>query len=435
MNTFILRIFSLVLLSSLISQTSFAAPSCHQIIEKAHSARYELSESALQTYKADDGPRGLKIDIARTNNEKKPYLFGKAEIKGGSLLGLGGDNNLTIAAMSGHTHIFIYDMDPRVIAFHKIIEAGFNQNKTPESFLKFIERWQDGTLVAAQKEILARDIGGPEMLNELRRLLVNSNLKEYFLQVSRAQNEHGNPYTYLGRTDYYNHIRSLFVMRQIHFYVGSHFDASLLQLIALDVRRAENPLSAIYMSNALESRWTIDRRSPEAGMVAMLIGMGGEFDRGLFSAQIERIKSVINKLETQKDIPSEEKERLMNEISDSVSMLPMTAQLMQLSRPTINTLAQGLAQMPMAPHARILSTKLEPFEVNGMSPGQYKILGIENFTLDNGGTVSWTYAQASAVKFISQMHDSTVKFAEKIMSELQTLAPRLMALAGGPRQE
>lgn len=398
----------------MLSSGSLAAGnSCRQLLQSAYSDKFSLKASDLQEF---DKSQKLKLEISRVNNEKKSYYFAKAKIKGGALLGVGGDVNLNLAVMAKHSQLFIYDMDPRVIGFHEVIQAGFKAANSPTEFVQLIERWQTGQLSTVERATLTNELG-PDKFLLLSNLVKNSDLSRHFKEVQNARNEENQAFSYLGSQVNFDFLKSLYENGKVELYVGSHFDSALLNRLVEDVKASGQNISSIYFSNSLEPRWIIDHNDPSTGMLLMMSSLGS-IDRGSAVAEIQKIKEAQGKA---KSLSTEEAEREMSQVNEQLSFLAMRAQMLALGQNNWNILAGGMAKLPLTPEAQVFTTALEPFEIASLNKKQFQVLGEENSSIEGVGTVQWSYASAPAKVFVSKMPNAPLNFADWIIAEIQKI--------------
>lgn len=402
-------LFTALLLTNFVSmKNTWAQESCHSLFERL--STFQLSFSSLSQYRGITGKNQLKLDHARINNERDSFKFRTKEIKPGALLGLGGDNNLNMAVMSKHREVFIYDFDPRVIAFHRVIKLGFKLTHSSKDFINLFERWQHNKLTAQEFKTIQNDLYDTELFLKITELIINSELSTHFKMISTAKNQDGELFTYLGNQMNFNYIKEMYVNNHIHTYLGSHFNQALFQEISKDLNESGQKLTAIYFSNSLETRWIMDQQSPEARMILMMLGLY-QLDRGSMNDKFKMLEDILLKL-SNSNITDNEKKEFIDKYQSLSASLPLQAQMLTLSTGNWNSLAQSLSQFKMDPEAKILLTQIDPLETMGFTTNDFQILGLEKTQLDEKSLVEWTYSVIPAKKFISKMQNATAKKAQ-----------------------
>jgi len=176
-----------------------------------------------------------------------PYLRGK----GGAYLGVGSDQNYTVAAAARSELIFLSDIDRSVVDLHRVYEVLIEASDTPELLLG---RFEESAAAASRALLEAAFADLPEP--ERRRIVrLYSAARETVLihlrhVIKRKQGEVAS--TWLSDPAMYEHIRALFQADRVRAMGGDLTGTSSLQTAAAAARELGVPFAVIYLSNAEE---------------------------------------------------------------------------------------------------------------------------------------------------------------------------------------
>ncbi len=205
------------------------------------------AERAAFTVTARDNLKKIKGLHYLRSNETELHLF-DPYIRGLSFgyVGVGADQNYTLAAVAQPTHVWLMDYDPWVTRLHFIYRAIILASPTPADF---IHTWQDRARV---KRLLVATYGGDRAL--LTGLLwiykkYRAFLKPY-LRWSRRRKRNGKPTTWLSSGLYYKRVRSMWQEGRFQPLTGDLHGNRVLQGIAAAAKRLKIPIRIVYLSNA-----------------------------------------------------------------------------------------------------------------------------------------------------------------------------------------
>jgi len=181
------------------------------------------------------------------SNERRHDLF-FADLRGlgGGYMGVGGDQNYTLAAAAESDVLWLVDLDPAVVYLHRLYAALLPIALQPSDLVALFDKKHRAEVHAAvsaacpatdeQRAVL-------EVYHAYRDLLFR-HLKD---ELGRS---HGPRGTWLSDARKYQHMHRLAKERRIVARLGDLTGPSTLQQIAETARKAGVPIHAIYLSNA-----------------------------------------------------------------------------------------------------------------------------------------------------------------------------------------
>ncbi len=200
---------------------------------------------------AEDTLTPTPIHYVKSNEVRHDVWFPYVRGKGGAYLGVGSDQNYTVAGAARSELMFLSDIDRSVVDLHRVYEVLIEASETPELLLGRFEEGQ----AATSRELLETAFAGlPEP--ERRRLLrLYGAARETVLihlrhVIKRKQGE--TPTTWLADPAMYAHIRGLFMADRVRAMGGDLTGSNSLQTAAAAARELGVAFAVIYFSNAEE---------------------------------------------------------------------------------------------------------------------------------------------------------------------------------------
>lgn len=184
-----------------------------------------------------------------SNERRHDLFFDDLRGLGGGYLGVGGDQNYTMAAAAGSQVLWLVDLDGAVVHMHRLYAALLSVAATPAEFLALLEPLRKQAVsdaVAAYYPGLAED--------ERRAILsiydiYRQDLSQH-LHATAAYRWGGRAVTWLGDPAFYDHLRQLAVARLIVPRLGDLTGPHTVLAIGQAARAAGLPVRTIYLSNA-----------------------------------------------------------------------------------------------------------------------------------------------------------------------------------------
>lgn len=172
----------------------------------------------------------------------EPHLRGL----GGGYIGVGADQNYTMAALAEAELLLLVDFDPRIPRLHRILGVLVLASETSEALLSHFE--EDARDAAV--ELIRREIGGEEgeaCASQFRRF--RARWGEYLGRVGRLEHN-GQPFGWLARAEHYRWIRRMFREGRIVARAGDVTGATTLRSMGRFLNRVGMAAQVLYFSNA-----------------------------------------------------------------------------------------------------------------------------------------------------------------------------------------
>lgn len=188
----------------------------------------------------DERPHSVKRHYMWSNERRHDLFFGDLAGLGGGYLGVGADQNYTMAAAAAAKVLWLIDLDPAVVRVHKLYAALICEAETPDALVAQFER---SALPAVKATLERRTPTEAASLIELY-LTYREDLHDHL----RKQRERS--HTWLGDAAKYATIRGLAQHGRIVPRLGDLNGPRTMQQIAQAARAAAVPVRIIYLSNA-----------------------------------------------------------------------------------------------------------------------------------------------------------------------------------------
>lgn len=209
------------------------------------------SQRATLLAGAEDTLTPTPIHYVKSNEVRHDVWFPYLRGKGGAYLGVGSDQNYTVAAAARSELMFLSDIDRSVVDLHRVYEVLIEASDTPELLLG---RFEESAAAASRAllETAFAELPEPERRRIVRlygaaRETVLIHLRHV---IKRKQGELAS--TWLSDPAMYQHIRALFQADRVRAMGGDLTGASSLQTAAAAARELGMPFGVIYLSNAEE---------------------------------------------------------------------------------------------------------------------------------------------------------------------------------------
>jgi len=181
------------------------------------------------------------------SNETELDLF-EPHIKnlGFGYVGVGADQNYTMAAMAQPSHVWLMDYDPWVMRLHLIYRVIFLKAPTAKAFVAL---WWNRDNLHAQ---LRKHYGGDH--NRLARLLwIYKKYRRFlrpYLNWALKRKRLGTGTTWLSNPVYYQRVRTMWQEGRFQPLPGDLHGTQVLQGIAAAAKRLRIAIRIVYLSNA-----------------------------------------------------------------------------------------------------------------------------------------------------------------------------------------
>lgn len=209
-------------------------------------AALELNEAQRQALEqiAEERSYPVRRHFLRSNERRHDLFFPALARLGGGYLGVGSDQNYTLAAMAQADFIFLVDIDAEVIRWHKIYAALVPISETPTDLLRLLAP----RATQAVKQALSQR--WPEQAAEL--FLSYRNFRHLIYRHLRAEQlveQNGRAVTWMSSPQLYAHIRDLMRTQRVIARIGDLHGERTLLSIGDSARAVGCHLRVIYLSN------------------------------------------------------------------------------------------------------------------------------------------------------------------------------------------
>lgn len=206
-----------------------------------------LTKTALLGIESPPNEKAYDVHhhFLRSNERRHDLFFSALHGVGGGYLGVGADQNYTLAAVARAEVVWLVDIDGDVVDWHKIYAALIPQAQSPAALLALLSGRHDAQAKAALE---ARWDS-----TEANRLWpIYLRYRGYLLQHlsgERTVTRRGMPVTWLANPELYAYIHKLMTERRVVARVGDLHGERTLLGIAEAARAGQVALRAIYLSN------------------------------------------------------------------------------------------------------------------------------------------------------------------------------------------
>jgi len=201
------------------------------------------------------GPEDSLVDTPihymKSNEVRHDVFFPYVAGKGGVYVGVGSDQNYTLAAAAGSELMFLLDIDQSVVDLHRCYEALIEASPDPKTLY---DRWSP-TAVDASVQVLETAYAGlPEADRKRIVRLYKAARETVYVHLDRVYRRHQGdaPTAWLSNPGMYQYIRSMFLADRVRMMPGDLTGGSSLQSVGAAARALGLPVRLVYFSNAEE---------------------------------------------------------------------------------------------------------------------------------------------------------------------------------------
>jgi hypothetical protein len=183
----------------------------------------------------------------RSNEWRHDLYRPHVEGLGGAYVGVGSDQNYTLAAMAGSEMLFLVDFDPRIPWIHEIYRVLVSASETPDAL---IARFAAES-VSATEQLLREGLAShprPERIVRHFRLY-REQWHTYLRRIQHAERD-GRLWSWLGRPELYDHVRALHRGGRIVARNGDVTGEETMRAVGDAARRFGLTVRIVYFSNA-----------------------------------------------------------------------------------------------------------------------------------------------------------------------------------------
>jgi hypothetical protein len=193
----------------------------------------------------NEKPYNVHLHFLRSNERRHDVFFSALRDIGGGYLGVGADQNYTLAAVARSTVVWLVDIDGDVVDWHKIYAALIPQAPTPQALLSMLGGRRDA-------EVQAALVGRWDSAEASRLWPLYLRYRLYLLHYLAGEatfKRHGMPVTWLSDPALYEYVRKLMIERRVVVRVGDLHGERTLLGIADAARSSGVVVRTVYLSN------------------------------------------------------------------------------------------------------------------------------------------------------------------------------------------
>ncbi|MBL9041069.1 MAG: hypothetical protein JNM83_05685 [Myxococcales bacterium] len=217
------------------------------LLGQAHAAALpELSvdqQHILQTT-SEEKPYDVRRHFLRSNERRHDLFFSALGRLGGGYLGVGADQNYTLAAVAQAELVFLVDIDAEVIRWHKIYAALIPLAESSQALGKLFHPRAEATVRHALETRW-----GSESVELWQSYRVYRGMISAHLGRERQISRNGRAATWLSDPVLYGRIRELMTARRVIARVGDLHGERTLLGIGQAARSLQVTMRTIYLSN------------------------------------------------------------------------------------------------------------------------------------------------------------------------------------------
>jgi hypothetical protein len=203
-----------------------------------------VGSDAVLTAPTDEPAHAVRRHYLWSNERRHDLFFADIKEIGGGYLGVGGDQNYTLAAAANSTVMWLVDLDLAVVHMHRLYAALLPDAATAQDFLALFAPAAKATVHAALQARVSDPSERSQLLKTYHgyRELLQTHLRE---TVSAS---HG--HTWLGDPAHYQRIRSLAAAGRLVARLGDLTGPQTMLQVAGAAKQSQTVVRAVYLSNA-----------------------------------------------------------------------------------------------------------------------------------------------------------------------------------------
>lgn len=191
------------------------------------------------------------IHYMKSNEVRHDVFFPYVAGTGGAYVGVGSDQNYTLAAAAGSELVFLLDIDQSVVDLHRCYEALIEASPDPQTLYA---RWSREGYDESVKLLEAAYADLPEA--DRRRIvrLYKAARETVYIHLDRVLRRHqsGQPTSWMSSPEMYARVRELFLADRVRMMAGDLTGSSSLQSVGAAAKALGVPIRVVYFSNAEE---------------------------------------------------------------------------------------------------------------------------------------------------------------------------------------
>ena len=183
----------------------------------------------------------------RSNEWRQDLLREHLADVGGALVGVGSDQNYTLAAMARSELVFLVDYDPRIPWIHEIYRALVPMSETPQELIAHFDEARMPRTKRRLREALSDHPRRRQIVWHWGRR--REAWRAYLVRLSRLRRD-GQAFSWLSDAEMYRYVRNLFLNDRIIARNGDMTATTTLRAVGEACRALNVPVRLVYLSNA-----------------------------------------------------------------------------------------------------------------------------------------------------------------------------------------
>ena len=240
MNRFVLAGFVWVATAAVSLPTLSAQPAA------VTASQVDAVRASLASVEFEDTPRTQQF-YYRSNEWRQDLLVPHLQGLGGAVVGVGSDQLYTMCAMAGCGLIVSTDFDSRIAWLHRMYAPMLAAADSPQAFVALLS----DESASSTRGMIERELASDPDLNKMLQHFDSqrSPWRAYLGRVMRNRWE-GDATGWLGRADWYQHIRSLHAEGRVFGRTADLTSGAVFSRVGAALRDAGVTVRLMYFSNA-----------------------------------------------------------------------------------------------------------------------------------------------------------------------------------------
>jgi hypothetical protein len=183
----------------------------------------------------------------RSNEWRQDLLRPHLADLGGAFVGVGADQNYTMAAMAGSELLVLVDYDPFIPWIHQIYGVLIREAATPEELIARFADENEAETVELLRSSLASH---PRLARMMRHFRGIRRAWHAYLERVQGLVRDGQPFSWLSSPELYAHVRGLFLAGRVIARNGDVTGTETMRAVGDACRRLGVTVRVVYFSNA-----------------------------------------------------------------------------------------------------------------------------------------------------------------------------------------
>ncbi|MCY1068518.1 hypothetical protein OV090_27495 [Nannocystis sp. RBIL2] len=191
------------------------------------------------------------IHYMKSNEVRHDVFFPYVAGKGGVYVGVGSDQNYTLAAAAGSELIFLLDIDQSVVDLHRCYEALIEASPDPKILF---DRWKAEAEGDSAKILETAYAGLPDADRKRIVRLYRAARETVYVHLDRVyrRRQGEQPTAWMSNPEMYQYIRGMFLADRVRMMAGDLTGPNSLQSVGAAAKAMGLPVRIVYFSNAEE---------------------------------------------------------------------------------------------------------------------------------------------------------------------------------------